>query len=170
MIVSVPLTAPCEPPLTGASRKWAPCVEAASASLRLTVGAMVLISMIISPLRAPSSIPCGPATTSSTCMELGTIVITISDAMATARGEGANLAPACMTSCTSGLSGWRAKIVTLYPAFKRFSVIGRPMTPIPINPICIKNILSRFILASLVGILSGVPGNFIPFQQALLRL
>src|SRR2546429_3558894 len=102
------------------------------------------MSIMISPLRAPSRIPFEPATTSSTCAELGTMVITTSDAIATARDDGASLAPALSTSCTSGFSGWRAYMVTSCPAFSRLSVIGRPMTPIPIKPICIIVVFLNF--------------------------
>src|SRR5579883_440074 len=143
MMVSVPLTAPCEPPLTGASRKCTPWVAANSPSLRLVAGAIVLMSIIISPLRAPARMPCSPVTTSSTSGELGSMVMTISESIATARGEGARFAPACKTSCTSAFSGWRAKIVTWWPALSRLRVMGRPMTPMPIKPICIE-VLSLF--------------------------
>src|SRR5260370_40695776 len=59
------------PPLTGASSKCTPRIEASCANLRLTAGAIELISMIISPLRAPSRTPCRPVTTPSARAEVG---------------------------------------------------------------------------------------------------
>jgi hypothetical protein len=56
------------------------------------------MSMTVEPFFAPSSTPPGPSTASSTCGPSGTIVMVMSERLATSFGDAPRPAPAAATS------------------------------------------------------------------------
>ncbi len=84
------------------------------------------------PGRTPSNTPFGPASTSSTSGESGTIVMTTVASRATSAGLPATCAPARASVST----GPRLRLCTtsVWPALIRLSAIGRPIRPRPMKP------------------------------------
>src|SRR5208282_764961 len=82
------------------------------------------------PESAPDPVP--PQSTSSRAGGSLTMVISMSESVATSRGDPASFAPAATNP--SAREAVRFQTVNLYPAFKRLSPIGRPINPSPINP------------------------------------
>ena len=81
-------------PVTGASSMATPLALARSAMALDISGAILLMSIRVSPGCAPSSTPFAPQQTSSEARESVTMVITTSEAWARARGELPHFAPA----------------------------------------------------------------------------
>src|SRR5262249_56783421 len=74
-----------------------------------------------------------PGYTASACEEEGSIGITGSASRAAAAAEAARAAPA-RTALSSAASA-TSYALTACPFFTRFASIGRPMAPVPMNPI-----------------------------------
>ena len=93
---------------------------------------MVLMSMITVPRFIAVNTPSGPASTSRTSGESGTMVTITSHCPATSAGDAAARAPAA----TSASTGPRLRLCTTRgnPALSRFSAIGFPIKPSPMNP------------------------------------
>jgi|GEM_PF-5037254 len=102
--VRVPAAASAIPLPTGESIMRQPRATTSAATLRVTVGSMVLISTMIPPGLSPSITPSLPRMTCSTWGELGTMVHTTSEALATSFGEAAALAPSDANSSTGALT------------------------------------------------------------------
>jgi len=98
MTESVPSTAFGSPPLTGASSISIPFSASRAAISRLARGAIELMSMRVLPGAPPSRTPPGPSTTSFTCGEFGSMVMTASHACATSFGDEAVAAPSAESS------------------------------------------------------------------------
>lgn len=133
MKVSVPAAAPPVPPDTGASTNAPPCSRTSAPNACALAGSIVLESITVAPAPRPASTPFSPDSTERTCGAAGSIVITNVAPDAASRGEAATCAPA---SCSArNASALRSNACTSWPAFSRFSAIGAPMWPRPINPI-----------------------------------
>src|SRR5690606_33049959 len=77
--------------------------------------------------------PPGPATTASTSLALGSIVITMSLPLPSSARSAAARAPRCRRAATGADA--TSKAVTLKPAFNRLAAIGNPIRPSPTKPI-----------------------------------
>jgi hypothetical protein len=89
--------------------------------------------MIKLPFAALSNTPPGPASTSSTSVESGTMVA-MTSALSTASAMlAAPRPPASISAATASVP--RLKPTTSKPARTRFAAIGRPMIPSPMNAI-----------------------------------
>ena len=135
MIVSVAASAPAGPPVTGASSIRTCFAPSAAAIRTVACGAIVLMSMTVKPGFAPARTPSGPSSTSSTSEVAVTIVMTTSECDASSAAVEEKEAPA--SSSGAARSGRRAYTRSGYPASSRWSAIGRPITPRPMNPIFI---------------------------------
>src|SRR5437667_6657610 len=132
MNVSSPFSAPCLLPVTGASSQAAPFPALRQASLRLTLGLIVLESITMAPARRVSRIPPLPVTTSSTAAVSLTMIMTTSAWRAASAGLATTVAPAF--SRASALLRVRLNVVTLCPVLTRFRAMGWPMMPRPTKP------------------------------------
>ena len=135
IMVSVASRAPCGPPDTGESSMSTPRSPSRPAMVRVAVGSMVLMSMTRLPGRAPWTTPSGPSSTCSTSRVPVTMVKTTSLRPATAAGVGQTAAPAAARGRVD--SARRANTAIAWPPFIRWSAIGRPIVPSPMNPSCI---------------------------------
>src|SRR5829696_4313093 len=132
MIDSVPFSAPCGPPLTGASSIATPRSAIVSARRRAALGAIVLMSTRSRPGGGFSAKPPAASTTSSTCGVSGSIVTTTSARAAASATLAAGFAPCAARSATA--SRRTSCATTSCPALTRFTAIERPMTPSPMKP------------------------------------
>ena len=142
MMARVPSMAFGSPPLTGASRKSTPLASQAAAIFCEVPGAIELMSMMVSPLEAPSSTPSGPRIAASESAESGTIVMTVGLLSATSLEVDAAVAPSVASSSTDVPT--TSYTVTEYPAFIRFRAIGLPMIPSPTNPTSLSPMIAPF--------------------------
>src|SRR5437870_8525690 len=133
MIASVPSSARGTPPETGASRKRAPRAVTAFAIRRETLGSIVDMSTHRRPRATLSRTPPAPRYADSACDDEGSMVITSSASRAAAAVEAARAAPARTAPSSAGSATSYA--LTVWPFFTRFASIGRPMAPVPMNPI-----------------------------------
>ncbi len=104
------------------------------------------MSMQIVSGRADSITPFGPRRTASTLGVSVTQVITTSASRAASAGVSAQAAPASMT-------GWALLLVREWtmrewPALRRFSAMGAPMIPVPMNAMFCWVMGSPFALAA----------------------
>src|SRR5689334_2289256 len=130
-MVSVPFSAPSDPPETGASTIPIPRSASRAAMSAVADGDTVEQSTTRPPLARPSATPPGP---SSTCSRSGvseTQVKTASAACAASAGDAARSAP----SAASGSSRSRVRLctVTSCPASIRCRAMGPPIVPRPIT-------------------------------------
>ena len=131
-ICSMPVAAPMDIPLTGASRMRRPRWECSARTRCATSGTEVDMSTHVPPSAMPARIPVGPLTTVSTCRGVGSIVMTTSVIDATSAGVAAHSAP----FATSWSADSRRMSLTTRsnPAFCRLRVIPEPMLPRPMKP------------------------------------
>ena len=125
--VSVPAEAPPIPPETGASKL------AILAALAISLTSLALCTSTVEQSRKMLSARISGiiwAATDFRISPFGSMVITISAPVAAAAAEFMISTP---SACTLTASNPR----TMWPACARFSAIGRPIFPRPINPICI---------------------------------
>src|ERR1017187_10429204 len=160
MITSVPSTAFGSPPLTGASRKSTLLSAQAEAILCETSGLIELISTINEPGLHPARIPSSPNTTSSTYGPSGSIVKIMDARRPTSRFDAPRSAPSATQA--SSFFGLRPYAITVWPALRRFLIMGRPMMPRPTNPtvaivvlLCAKAVHRLWMIASLALLESG---------------
>jgi hypothetical protein len=86
MMAMVPASAPCGPPLTGASISVMPDAARSLAISRVALGSPVVMSAMIAPFFRPDARPSLPKITSRTSLEVGRQVITRSLSLASASG------------------------------------------------------------------------------------
>ncbi len=141
MIASSPAMAPGSPPLTGASTKATPRSLAAAAIFRETPGSIEDMSVTSAGSSGAARTPPGPSITSSESGESGSIRMTASRPLAHSAPDPARRAPAATSSSTG--PGERLWTVTSKPAASRFFAMGFPMTPRPMNPIVLSDMMDR---------------------------
>src|ERR1700733_5687191 len=127
-----PDSAPQVPPVTGASRKSTARWAQSAATRRSSSGETVLESTSTLPLRNPSRTPSVPQRMLSSAGGSLTMVMTKSEAAATARGDSAQRAPSCKRS--SALLAVRFQTVSGNPALSKLRPMGLPISPSPISP------------------------------------
>jgi len=135
MMDSAAFFAPASPPETGASRMRRPRSRACFASSCVTSGRMLEKSMTRVPGLAVSKTPPGPASTSWTSGESGTMTATTSASWTASPIDAAPLPP-CRTR-RSTASGVRLTPMTSKPASTRWAAIGAPMMPSPTKEIVV---------------------------------
>src|SRR2546428_10220752 len=124
-------------PLTGASRNSTPRARQTSAIRRMTLGALVVISMQAPPALSPARIPVDGSTIAlSTSAGPGSDMKTTSLACAVARRVSAQRAP--RSHRLDVASRRRSWTVSWWPASMRQRAIGLPIVPVPTKPSCIR--------------------------------
>jgi len=76
MMAMVPASAPCGPPLTGASINMMPDLASSLAISRVALGSPVVMSAMMAPFFKPETRPSLPKMTCCTSLEVGRQVIT----------------------------------------------------------------------------------------------
>ncbi|CPP35461.1 Uncharacterised protein [Bordetella pertussis] len=112
---------------------------AAAATLRAESGAMVLHSMTsaLAPMLASRS---WPRYRPSTCLLAGSMEMTSSAPCTASAAEPAARAPASVSVLTA--AGTRSNTVRSWPALTRFSAMGAPMLPRPMNAMLLMMVVS----------------------------
>ena len=158
MNASLPsLAGPVEPD-TVASRNSTPFSRAAAAMLFEAAIPTVLQSIKVMPGWEPSSTPPGPRTASSSWRTCPIMVMTTSAWLAAWRQESATGTPRAANR--SVRPGSRSYTATGKPALSRFSVIGVPMAPMPMNAIRSAGCVILTSVVSGGGSMSGGRGSF----------
>ena len=143
MIASSPVFARGTPPETGASIMWLPSSITRSARSCVTDGTPELISITTVPGFMPAITLSSPlASTCSTIMLVGSMVITTSDAAASWRSVSGASPPICCTKLFA-TSRRESFTCTVKPAFTRQAAIGQPMLPTPMKPTLGLSAISR---------------------------
>src|SRR5712691_11566915 len=132
MIDSSPEAARSVPPLTGASIIATPRVASCSASRRATIGSMVLMQATMCPDLALRMMPRSPVMTASACPVVSTMQMVRSTLAATPSAESPTVAPRVRQM--SAFAGSMSCTTSEKPCLTRFSAIGPPMFPSPMNP------------------------------------
>src|SRR5688572_25537790 len=131
MMVSAAFFAPTSPPETGASRYSQPSSLMRCANFLVSIGEIELMSTTILPFDKPSATPLAENSTLSTSGVSGSIRMMISAFCATSFALPRAAPPAAVSSCGTPLREWRC---SLCPPLIRFSAMGLPMMPRPMNP------------------------------------
>ncbi len=132
MIVSVPVSAAGEDPVTGASTNARPRSESCPPSSLAVDGAIVDMSTTSAPGGAALAAPSGPSRTDSTCGPSTTIVITASASRAASAGVAAARVP-CSAAQSAAVARVRFHTVTSWPARTSWSAMREPMIPRPMK-------------------------------------
>jgi hypothetical protein len=106
-----------------------------AASARRATGELLVMSIHTAEAGMAARRPPGLAITSRTSRDPGSIVMTRSAPSATSAGLLRHRAPHSSTAASS--CGRASAAVTSYPAATRFTHIGRPIRPVPTNPIAL---------------------------------
>ena len=141
MIDSVPSRARRTAPETGASTSVLPAFATVSASARVRIGSLELMSITKLPGASTDSTPGAPGTpgtpatpriVASTSFELGSMVMTIDAPFAASTGEVAAVAPnSCASRCTTAAS--MSNSDSAWPASASRRAIGWPIVPRPMK-------------------------------------
>src|SRR3569832_1923788 len=131
VMVSDAAFAPTSPPDTGASRYWQPSSLIFLAKPLVAIGEIELMSTTILPLDRPAATPFSPNKAASTCGVSGTMVMMMSACLATSAPDLHAVAPPLVSTAGGVLMSYTYSV---WPPFCRFSAIGAPMIPSPINP------------------------------------
>src|SRR5688572_6134066 len=131
MMERVPLRAPTSPPLTGASRSFAPFDASCFAKPRVADGEIVEWSTTIAPFFTDSMTPPSPRSTFSTSGVSGTQTKTKSQPSAASAGVAAHDAP--LPESARAFDLVRVCTFISCPAARRCAAMGWPITPRPMN-------------------------------------
>ncbi len=143
MIASSPVFARGTPPDTGASIMCEPTSFTRSASNCVTDGTPELISITTVPGLMPAMIVSSAcASTRSTIVLVGSMVITTSDSAASCRSVSGASPPICCTKLFA-TSRRESLTCTVNPARTRQAAIGHPMLPTPTKPTLGLSAISR---------------------------
>ncbi|MCY1521497.1 hypothetical protein D9M68_563110 [compost metagenome] len=168
MMLRVAALAPTSPPETGASRYCAPVALILSAKTLVAVGEIELMSITTLFGPTPSAMPSLRNSTSSTCGVSGTMTMMNSASWATSFGLARATAPA--SSRAAGALSWWVERNSWWPAFCRFCAMGRPMMPVPMNPILAMRMSPGFVMLLCRRVAVGWVEPAIPITGVRFRL